>query len=61
MKNSVSSSDANGGPLTIDSDAGGPYLEMSSSRCVDRDWTLLDVTLYMKGYLLKASQIKRYS
>ena len=60
-RNSASSSDANGGPLSVDSDASGPYWEMSSSRCVHRDWALLDVTLYMNRYLLKASQIIRYS
>ena len=61
VRNSASSSDANGGPLSVDSDAGGPYWEMSSSRYVHRDCALLNVTLYMKGYLLKATQIMRYS
>ena len=61
IRNSASSSEANGGPLSVDSDVGGPYWEMSSSRHVHRDWALLDVTLYMKGYLLKALQIMRYS
>ena len=57
----MSSSDVNGGPLSVYSDADGPYCDMSSSRCVHRDWALLENTLYMKGYLLKASQIMRYS
>ena len=61
MRNSVSSSEANGGPLSVDSDAGGPYWQMSSSRHIHRDRALLDVTLYTKGYLLKALQIMRYS
>ena len=61
IRNSVSSSEANRGPLSVDSNVGGPYWEMSCSRHVHRDWALLDVTLYMKGYLLKASQIMRYS
>ena len=61
VRNSVSSSEANGGPLSVDRNVGGPYWEMSSSRLVHRDWVLLDVTLYMKGYLLKVLQIMRYS
>ena len=61
IRNSVSSSDANGGPLPADSNEGGPYCEMSSSRHMHRDWALLVETLYAKGYLLKASQIIRYS
>ena len=46
----MSSSEANGGPLSVDSNVGGAYWEMSSSRCAHRDWALLDVTLYTKGY-----------
>ena len=41
----MSSSDAKGGPLSVDRDFGGPYCEMSSSRCVHRDMADLDVTL----------------
>ena len=53
VRNSVSSSDANGGPLSVDSDAGGAYCDMSTSRHMHRDWALLEDTLYTKGYLLK--------
>ena len=45
MKNSVSSSDARGGLLSVESDTGGPYCEISSSRCMHRDWADLDVNL----------------
>ena len=61
MRNSVSSSEAKGGPLSVDSDIGGPYWEMSSSRCVHRNWADFKVTLYMKGYLLKASHMIKFS
>ena len=61
MRNSESSSDAKGGPLSVDRDNGGPYCEMSSSRCMLRDVTDLDVTLYTKGYLLMALHMIRYS
>ena len=61
IRNSASSSDANGSPLSVDSNEGGRYCDMSSSKCVHRDWALLVDTLYVKGYLLKASQIIRYS
>ena len=57
----MSSSEANGEPLSVDSDIGGPYWEMSSSRCMHRDWADLEVTLYMKGYLLKALHMIKYS
>ena len=60
MRNSASSSDAKGGPLSVDSDIGGPYWEMSSSRHVHIDWADLDVTLWIKGSLLKALHIIRY-
>ena len=49
----MSSSDAKGGPLSVDRDIGGPYCEMSSSRHVHTDVADLDVTLYTKGYLLR--------
>ena len=61
MRNSASSSDAKGQPLSVDSNIGGPYWEMSSSRRVHRDWADLMVTLYTKGYLLKALHMIRYS
>ena len=61
IRNSVSSSDAKGEPLSVDSDMGGPYCEISSSRCVHKDWADLDITLKTKGYLLKASHMIRYS
>ena len=51
VRNSESSSDANGGPLSVDSDIGGPYCEISSSRCVHTDWADLDLTLKDKGVL----------
>ena len=40
MRNSVSSSDANGGPLSVDSDAGRPYWEMSSSIEIGHFWKI---------------------
>ena len=45
VRNSVSSSEANGGPLSVDSDMGGPYCEISSSRCKHKGWVGLDITL----------------
>ena len=45
VRNSASSSEANGGPLSVDSDMGGPYCEMSSSRCNHKDGADLAVTL----------------
>ena len=61
VRNSVSSSDAKGGPLSVDSDMGGPYCKISSSRQVHRDWADFDVSLWTNGYLLKASHMIRYS
>ena len=57
----MSTSDAKGGPLSVNRDKGGPYYEMSSSRCMHRDVADLDITLYTKGYLLKALHMRRYS
>ena len=51
-KNCVSSSDAEGCPLSIESRDGGPYFKMSSSKCTHRDWADLVETLYRKGYFL---------
>ena len=34
----MSTSDAKGGSLSIESRDGGPYLEMSSSKCTHTDW-----------------------
>ena len=56
----MSSSDAKGGPLSLDSDIGGPYWEISSSRCMHRDWADLEMTLYTTGYLLKALHMIKY-
>ena len=61
VKNSVSSSGVKGGPLSVDSDIGGPYWEMTSRRCVHSDWADLDIALWTKGYLLKALHVIRYS
>ena len=61
VRNSASSSDANGGPLSVDSDIGGPCCEMRSSRCMHKDWADLDIALKTKGDLLKLSQMIRYS
>ena len=41
----MSLSDAKGGTLSVDRDIGGPYCEMSSSRCMHRDVADLDITL----------------
>ena len=61
VRNSMSLSDAKGGPLSVDSDMGGPYCEISSRRCMHRDWADFDVTLKTKGYLLKTLHMIRYS
>ena len=45
VRNYASSSDAKGGPLSVDRDIGGPYCEMSSSRSMHRDVADLDITL----------------
>ena len=34
----MSSSKANGGPLSVCNTQGGPYCEMSSFRCIGSDW-----------------------
>ena len=60
-RNCVSSSDVKGGPLSVESRDGGPCWEMSSSKCVHRDWADFVETLYRKGYLLNRLQINRYS
>ena len=57
----MSSSDAKGWPLSKESMDGSPYCDMSSSSHAHRDWAVLEDTLYKNGYLLKMSQIKRYS
>ena len=56
----MSSSDAKGGPLSVESDIGGPYCEISSSRHLYRDWADFYITLKTKGYLLKALHMIRY-
>ena len=57
----MSSSEMNGGPLSVYSMQGNLYWEMISYRCMDNDWADLVDTLYKKGYLLNRSQMSRYS
>ena len=58
-RNSVSSLDAEGWPLSKKSIDGGLYCDMSLSSHVHRDWAVLEDTFYKNGYLLKVLQIKR--
>ena len=60
-RNCMSSSDAKGCLLSVESRDGGPYCEMISSKHAHRDCADLVETLYRKGYLLNRSQINKYS
>ena len=51
MRTSVSSSDAEGGPLSVDSNMGGLYCEIRSSRCMHKDWDVFGCYLENKGVL----------
>ena len=48
-RNSASSSNTKGWSLSVESRDGGPYCEMSLSKCAHRDWADLVETLHKKG------------
>ena len=56
----MSSSEANGGPLSVCNMQGNQYCEMSSVRDIESDWMDLVETLCRKGCLLKRSQTNKY-
>ena len=54
-------SDKKGGLLLVKSHLGGPYCDIQSCKCFMSISVVLECVLWMKGYLLNVSAIRRYS